>query len=63
MPLYVYACPKCNTRVELIRKYDERDKEIGCNRCTTPDGLPVPLSRTDTAPASTFPGAASWRSR
>lgn len=63
MPLYDYECPKCHQRFELIRKLADRDAPLGCNRCETPDGIPVQLDRVDTAPASAFPGASSWRSR
>lgn len=62
MPLYEYECPRCRQRFELIRKMSERDDgRVGCNRCETPDGIPVQLTRVDTAPASVFPGAGSWR--
>ena len=30
MPLYVYACPDCDARSELIRPIAERNDEVRC---------------------------------
>lgn len=70
MPIYEYECPRCKTRVEQIRKYEERDARQACRVCfdsalrgtSGPHYLEeITLRRVDAAPASIFPGAASWR--
>lgn len=36
MPLYTYRCQnkECNTRKEVIVKYDNRENEQTCDKCT-----------------------------
>lgn len=72
MPIYVYECPHCRkidgkiVRVEQFRKPSEvNDPPPDCSRCEATDGpgTGTPMVQVISAPASTFPGASSWRSR
>ena len=33
MPLYEYRCSECGERFELIRRFQEADRELACPRC------------------------------
>ena len=33
MPIYEYACPKCNTEFEVMRPFSEADKAVKCPKC------------------------------
>jgi len=33
MPLYEYRCRECGERFELLRRFDEADKDLICPRC------------------------------
>ena len=60
MPIYVYACTEGHT-VEETRAIAERDAVTYCERCLVVRNETRELRRVPAAPASTFPGASSWR--
>lgn len=33
MPLYEYRCQDCGERFELIRRYQDADRDLGCPHC------------------------------
>ncbi len=35
MPIYEYACSKCNTEFELMRPFSEADKLAACPKCNS----------------------------
>jgi putative FmdB family regulatory protein len=62
MPIYEYECPFCHDRREVYRSIAERDEPVHCDHCVIGAEHPAFMERKTTAPASTFPGAAGWRS-
>lgn len=35
MPMYSYECSKCGSVVELLRKMDEKEDEVSCEKDNT----------------------------
>lgn len=67
MPIYVYECPACRTRRELVRPIAEMDDPVFCEarKCTVVNAQRVPthrqtMRRIPAAPANQFPGADRW---